>query len=158
MNPYTLLNIEEGCSRIELKTRYRLLCKMYHPDKMNQDPTSVRIFQMLQTAYQNIKESMNGTIVVEVPSEDNDIPINSESTVNNHKKEDNKQFSTEDVNNLVTVLGQRLHDPWFDQGFSLTDYFGDVTIPEKNKTTSSSSLRPISTRSVKQKDKKKIPY
>lgn len=150
MNPYTLLNIHEGCSRSELKARYKILCKMYHPDKLGQDPTSVVIFQMIQQAYTNIKNMMDETILVNVSTEmksnSNDIPVHSDSVVNTTKKvtrQEPSQSELEQMQNLVRVLGQKLHDPWFDQGFSLTDYFGDVTIPEKDKKSSS---RPISTR------------
>ena len=152
MNPYTLLNLHEGCSRSELKSRYKILCKMYHPDKLGQDPTSVVIFQMIQQAYTNIKNMMDDTILVNVSTEmkSNEIPVHSDSVVNTTKKvtkQESSQNEVQQMQNLVRVLGQKLNDPWFDQGFSLTDYFGDVTIPEKNKK--SCSVRPISTRTAR---------
>ncbi|WP_317327386.1 DnaJ domain-containing protein [Turicibacter sanguinis] len=63
---YELLGIKEGCSIEELKSAYRKMIKIYHPDKLNSVDLNPMIKEDLlkkakeiQRAYESIKEWEN---------------------------------------------------------------------------------------------------
>mmetsp|Transcript_10885 Transcript_10885/g.23230 ORF Transcript_10885/g.23230 Transcript_10885/m.23230 type:complete len:269 (-) Transcript_10885:152-958(-) len=49
-NPYTVLGVDEGASAADIKKRYFLLAKQYHPD-VNKDPGAKEHFQEISDAY-----------------------------------------------------------------------------------------------------------
>lgn len=185
-NPHEVLGIDENVTTEHLKKRYKKLCRLYHPDKHDQDKTSLFMFQLIQKSYQSIlksRENSSGSLDVELdesnekegkksdqdfvrfvrankintkPEEKNDeLSTNlKRKNTQNKQQEHDKSDILKDTNiseNDIRVLAQRIKDPWFQPEFSLTEFFGDVSIPDKssnnNQSTSTTSyLRPKSTR------------
>ena len=121
MDPHKLLGIKEGCTDKELKERYRKVCFLFHPDKMQQDPSAIVIFQLLTEAHGLIKNMRqpHGT--------DTQAP----SAAKSYKKKANRPAPTS--NNCDTTVGHTLQDPWFQQDFSLHDYFTELTVSKPKK-------------------------
>ena len=143
MNPYNLLGIDEEVSYDDLKKRYKTVCKMFHPDKHGGDKSAVFIFQMITKAYNQIKESKKRTNIPKIPKiKQSDVDGKKQSEqINNHQS---IVPGTNITENDIRILGQQLKDPWFNPDFNLTDFFGDVAVPEKNENNN--TMRPVSTR------------
>lgn len=133
-NPYEILGVDETWEVKDIKKRFRKLCKVYHPDKHENDKTAVVFFQMLHKAYESLSNQNKL-----------DLPMLEEPK----KKEPPKNVVVPGTNiteNDMRILGERLKDPWFNPSFSLTEFFGDVAVPDKNKPNKTQSMRPSSTR------------
>lgn len=52
-NPFRVLGVSVYSSENEIKSKYRELCKLYHPDSPK---GNVEKFEQVQKAYQSIKE------------------------------------------------------------------------------------------------------
>tara|TARA_B100001741_G_scaffold313747_2_gene321671 strand:- start:3309 stop:3749 length:441 start_codon:yes stop_codon:yes gene_type:complete len=145
MNPHHLLGVDENVDSDDLKKRYKTVCKMFHPDKHNQDKSSVFVFQLVKEAYENIKTSRKKIHIPKIPKIV-DGEVKSE-TAKPEKPEEKKDASivpgTNITENDIRILGEQLKDPWFHPSFSLTDFFGDVSVPEKN---TKKDMRPQSSR------------
>ena len=129
MDPYKLLGVEQDCDDTGLKKRYKHVSRMFHPDKHNQDPTSIAVFQMIKNAYDNIKnirEHKTHIIPKIEPPKSDQRQIRDTST---HNKKENEKIANEQIR----TIAEPLRDPWFHPDFELTDFFGDVTIPKKKK-------------------------
>lgn len=124
MDPYKLLGVEQNCADTDLKKRYRHVSKMFHPDKHNQDPTSIAVFQMIKNAYDNIKNIREHKTHI-IPKIE---PPKSDQRQIRDTSKDNK---TE--NEQIRTIAEPLRDPWFHPEFELTDFFGDITIPKKKE-------------------------
>lgn len=114
MNPHDLLGVREGCGLSEVRDRYKKVCKMYHPDRHDQDPTSVHVFQCIQDAYGNLKR-----VTKKARSEHAGGEVESRPAV-----------ATEESTKRG-VLGHVNKDPYFHQEFSLCDMFHDVGVPDR---------------------------
>ncbi|MDQ7785605.1 MAG: J domain-containing protein [Desulfomonilaceae bacterium] len=55
-DPYKVLGIDPGATRHEIKRRYRLLSKMYHPDANSGDSNAEETFKLIQWAYETISK------------------------------------------------------------------------------------------------------
>ena len=133
-NPYEVLGVDESLDEKSLKRRYKQLCKMYHPDKHEGDKTAIYLFQLIQKAYESLKETK---IVLPMMESKKQSPPKSEPVVP----------GTNISENDIRILGEKLKDPWFHPSFNLTEFFGDVAIPEENKKTSKlNTIRPRSSR------------
>ena len=137
-DPHQILGVSEDIDDHTLKKRYKRLCKMFHPDKMDNDQTAVVFFTMIQNSYENIKRSR---VRIEIPLLDSP-PKNkkpstqkdtSEDSIEKKPKEDIVIEGTNITNNDIRILGEKLQDPWFHPSFNLTEMFGDVNIPKKKK-------------------------
>lgn len=54
---YTILGIDKSANENEIKTAYRSLAKLYHPDKQKEVTATTRAkFQSIQEAYEKVKE------------------------------------------------------------------------------------------------------
>jgi len=120
MNPHIILGVQQDVDNEHLRKRYKKVCKMFHPDKHNNDPSAVALFQVVVDAYESIKASRKRITVEDVEIE-NPTP----------KKEDVIIPGTNITQNDVKILGDYLKDPWFDPGFSLVEMFKDVDIPSR---------------------------
>jgi DnaJ-class molecular chaperone len=137
MNPHHLLGVDENIDHDELKKRYKTVCKMFHPDKHNQDKSAVFVFQLVKDAYDKIKSSRKKINIPKIP------------TITDTKEKPVQQTQMPSIvpgtnisENDIRILGEQLKDPWFHPSFNLTDFFGDVSVPEKNKK----DMRPQSSR------------
>lgn len=134
MNPYLVLGVDEDVSDTNLKKRYKTVCKMFHPDKHEDDKSAKVIFQILQDAYEKIK-LIRKKIVIE------DVVIEQEEKKKERKEEKKRKQNKEEVvipgTNItesdIKTLGQLNRDPWFHPDFNLTDYFGSDCFPGKKK-------------------------
>lgn len=54
MNPYKILGLNDGSSQMEIKSAFRTLAKIYHPDLNNQDTTDK--FREILVAYELLKQ------------------------------------------------------------------------------------------------------
>ena len=52
LNPYEVLGVSPSMSEVEIKSRYRKLVKMYHPDASGGNPTK---FMEIQKAWEDLK-------------------------------------------------------------------------------------------------------
>lgn len=133
-NPHEILGVEEGDNMSTIKQRFKTVSKIYHPDKHMNDKTAIIIYQIIRNAYDSLKESKKKIVL---PVMDPQIVEKKESLSKDDTKAVIKQDSivpgTNITENDIRILGERLNDPWFHPEFELTDFFGDVTIPEKNK-------------------------
>lgn len=138
LNPYALLGVKEGCTEKELRTRYKAACKMFHPDKHGQDPTSIFVFQLIQRSYENIETMMKMPMC---PKAQVNKPVirgeergreqreqREEKREKREKGSSSKDLTREDI---LQILGMPLEDPYFAQPFSLSDMFGDVEIKKE---------------------------
>ena len=142
MDPHKVLSIPENIEESDLRRRYKKLCKMYHPDKMNNDDTAHFFFTMIQEAYENIKSSRTK---IEIPRIDSsEKQRTSRSNGNSDEKtveikssgEQDKKIlipGTNITDNDIRILGEKFQDPWFHPSFNLTDMFGEVNVPKKKK-------------------------
>ena len=134
-DPHKILSVPEDIDDSQLKKRYKKLCKLFHPDKLNNDETAVFFFTVIQEAYENIKKSREK---FEIPMINSPKRHNNDCNATNMKtkkeKESDKKIIVEGTNitdNDIRILGEKLQDPWFHPSFSLTEMFGDVNIPKK---------------------------
>ena len=137
MNPHHLLGVDENTDSEELHKRYKKVCKIFHPDKHNQDKSAVFVFQLVKDAYDKIKSSRKKIHIPKIPKisdskEQAAQPAQMPSIVP----------GTNITENDIRILGEQLKDPWFHPAFNLTDFFGDVSVPEKSKK----DMRPQSSR------------
>lgn len=139
LNPYTVLGVEEDVNESDLKKRYKFVSKMIHPDKHAQDKSAVALFQIVKNAYENIKASKKK---IELPVLDPQLEHTEKSNSQPLPKEPVIVPGTNITENDIRILGEQIKDPWFHQDFALTDFFGDVTVPDKKND----SMRPTSTR------------
>lgn len=118
MDPHKLLCVEQGSSEEALKSRFKTLRVLFHPDKLKNDPTSVVVFQLIQEAYRRLTSKRDPP----------PLPPPTEEPVVHAKKSRNLP-----AGNHVTTVGHTLKDPWFQQDFSLEDYFADVKMAPRSK-------------------------
>lgn len=135
MNPHHLLGVDENIDSDDLKKRYKTVCKMFHPDKHNQDKSAVFVFQLVKDAYDNIKSTRKKINIPKIPK--------IAATQPEVKKEESIVPGTNITENDIRILGEKFQDPWFHPSFNLTEFFGDVSVPDKN---TKKDLRPESSR------------
>lgn len=134
MDPYKVLAIEPGCSRVELKARYKVVSKLYHPDKVKSDATAAFLFQQIVQAYESIKnvaQDKPATTDTRRPLADA-IPKSGRNT--------NDPASTSSSNTVTTVGAPRMN-AYFTPDFNLTEYFGDIPIPKEGNRARSTTPR-----------------
>lgn len=61
MDNYSILNLKSGATIVEIKARYRVLCKQYHPDKTGGDKDKTEKFLAIKDAYEALLVGDNGT-------------------------------------------------------------------------------------------------
>lgn len=61
MSNYVILGIKPGASIIEIKSRYRVLCKEYHPDKTGGDKIKTAKFITIKDAYEALLKGDSGS-------------------------------------------------------------------------------------------------
>lgn len=141
-DPHKLLGVSEAASVEEVRRRYKKVSRMFHPDKHESDRSAVFVFQMVSSAYKTLKEIRNRI----------ELPLTEDSKT---KKEEAQPPpsnvivpGTNITENDIRVLGEKIQDPWFNPSFDLTEFFGDVAIPDKGekKGSTETSMRPRSTR------------
>ena len=142
-NPHNILGVEEDVDDSELKKRYKFVSKIVHPDKHNNDKSAQSLFQIVKNAYDTIKNSRNKIYLPKVPEPVQDKQKPSDTKVETVQKTEVAANITQEDLNTIRILGQQLKDPWFNPNFNLTEFFGDVAIPEKKKST---DMRPTSSR------------
>lgn len=59
-NPYSVLGLSPGASEDEIKKKYRVLVKQYHPDLHPDDPEAARKMSEINEAYEMIKSGNTG--------------------------------------------------------------------------------------------------
>lgn len=144
INPHILLGVDEDADDDVVRKRYKTVSKMFHPDKHQNDKSAVAIFQLLREAYDKIKESRKKIVIPKIPkveklSAKKDTPSTPAPTPIANPVVPGTNITENDIR----ILGEQIKDPWFHQDFSLTDFFGDVAIPEDKK---SGNMRPSSSR------------
>lgn len=150
MNPHEILGVEEGIELDSLKRRYKILSKMFHPDKHQNDKSAVFFFQLIKKSYDSIVSSREKIVIPDVKISKSKM----QSSRQNIKKEEGSDDQSQEhrnekmipgtsiTQNDIRVLSEKLHDPWFQPEFSLTEFFGDVNVPKKKDK----DMRPKSTR------------
>ena len=146
MNPHEILGVEEGVEPDSLKRRYKILSKMFHPDKHQNDKSAVFFFQLIKKSYDAIVSSREKIVIPDVKiskSKMQSSKLKKEELSESQEHRSEKIIpGTNITQNDIRVLSEKLHDPWFQPEFSLTDFFGDVSIPKKKDK----DMRPKSTR------------
>ena len=143
MNPHDILGVEEGADFVTVKKRFRSVSKIFHPDKHQNDPTAVVLFQLIRDAYDKLKNNMHK---IELPRIDV-TPVEAKDHVDPRVKETGGTApSVVPPEFDIRILGEKLKDPWFNQDFSLYELFGDVTIPESKQSKPVPSM-PLSEKS-----------
>ena len=148
MNPHEILGVEEGIEPDSLKRRYKILSKMFHPDKHQNDKSAVFFFQLIKKSYDSIVSSREKIVIPDVKISKSKIQSSrsrkEEKSDNQSQEHRNEKMipGTNITQNDIRVLSEKLHDPWFQPEFSLTEFFGDVNIPKKKDK----DMRPKSTR------------
>jgi hypothetical protein len=159
MNPHEILGVQEGIEADSLKRRYKILSKMFHPDRHQNDKSAVFFFQLIKKSYDSILLSREEIVIPEVIISKSEMQSSKQKT----KKEDTKKAERQEkqerqerqehrnekiipgtniTQNDIRVLSEKMHDPWFQPEFSLTEFFGDVSLPKKKDK----NMRPKSTR------------
>ena len=157
INPYKLLDVDETIEDNVLRKRYKTVSKMIHPDKHNQDGSSVFIFQLVKAAYENIKASRQRMMIpkvsvpkvnkIEEKANEIEVDVSESNAQQNEEKKNTIVPGTNITENDIRILGQLNIDPWFNPNFNLTEFFGDVEIPDQNKNKNkTNNMRPQSTR------------
>ena len=145
MNPHEILGVEEGIDADSLKRRYKILCKMFHPDKHQNDRSAVFFFQLIKKGYESLVSSREKIVIPDVKISKSKLPSSKQDTKKEEQSGRQKERiipGTNITQNDIRVLSEKLHDPWFQPEFSLTEFFGDVNIPKKKEK----DMRPKSTR------------
>jgi curved DNA-binding protein CbpA len=128
IDPHDVLGVEQGADEKRLLKRYRKVCKMFHPDKHDNDRSAVTIFQLVQKSYNALVKSKEK---IQLPI----IPYETKDKQEEHKKKENKTEpivpGTNITENDIRIIGEKINDPWFHPSFSLADFFGDVAVPDK---------------------------
>lgn len=62
MSNYVILGVKEGATIVEIKTRYRILCKEYHPDKTGGDRNKTAKFLLIKDAYEALLKGDSGKV------------------------------------------------------------------------------------------------
>lgn len=133
MNPHEVLGVDESVSDDALRRRLRILSKMFHPDKHQNDKSAVFFFQLIQKSFKSIQESRTKIVIPDVSI----TPKPSASTPRHPTEEIDSTSQLSE--SAIRTLSHRLHDPWFQPEFSLTEFFGDVSIPKEKHPPSSTS-------------------
>ena len=121
MNPYLVLGVDESISDKELKTRYKAVCKMFHPDKYQGDKSAVIMFQIVQDAYDKIKYMRKKVRVEEVV-----IECDSKELTQTH------QIPVPNISHTdINALSQWVQNSYFHPDFNLMEYFQDVQVQKK---------------------------
>lgn len=151
-NPHEVLGVEEDASEDSVKKRYKRVSKMFHPDKHDQDPSSKFFFQMIVDAYTKIKRSREKIELPRIEDKRKKEKKEKDLELERDKRSQEKTKlraetpvivpGTNITENDIRILGEQIKDPWFQQPFELTDFFGDVAIPENKKK----DMRPKSSR------------
>jgi curved DNA-binding protein CbpA len=55
---YSILGLSRNATTAEIKTAYRRLVKLYHPDKNPNNPSAVEKFRLIQDAYDTLSDSI----------------------------------------------------------------------------------------------------
>ena len=63
MDYYTILDLNENCTKEEIKKKYRELCLIYHPDKNNGDDKQ---FKKINEAYETLYDIEDQLIVADL--------------------------------------------------------------------------------------------
>lgn len=133
-NPHEILGVAEGDDMSTIKQRFKTISKIYHPDKHGNDKSAIVIYQIIRNAYDSLKESKKKIVL---PVMDPQIVEKKDSLPKEKTKSELKSDTVVPGINItendIRILGERLNDPWFHPEFDLTDFFGDVKIPEKSK-------------------------
>ncbi len=127
-NPHEILGVEEGDDMSVIRQRYKMVSKMFHPDKHRNDKSAIAVFQLVKSCYDSLKESKKKIVLPIIDSIDAQ-PTKPDETISHEKS--SVISGTNITENDIRILGERLNDPWFHPEFDLTDLFGDVKIPEK---------------------------
>lgn len=61
MDNYSILNLKSGATIIEIKSRFRVLCKQYHPDKTGGDKAKTAQFLIIKDAYEALLKGDSGS-------------------------------------------------------------------------------------------------
>ena len=146
-DPHKLLGVSETASLEEVRRRYKKVSKMFHPDKCDNDRSAVFVFQMVSSAYKTLKEVRNR---IELPLTEDSKTKEEETHPPPSTLSNVIVPGTNITENDIRVLGEKIQDPWFNPSFDLTEFFGDVAIPDKGEKSGSksteTSMRPRSTR------------
>ena len=129
-NPHQILGVEESADMSTVKKRFKIVSKMFHPDKHGNDPSAVVIYQIIRSSYDTLKENKS-KIVLPVLEE----KIKQHIETPNSSVADSSSKITE---NDIKILGEKLLDPWGNPHLNLAEMFGDVNIPKSNNDTSNS--------------------
>ena len=139
-NPHEILGVEEGADESTIRKRFKSLSKIYHPDKHNNDPSSIALYQIIRNSYDNLKESKKKIQLPMINSIDNNSKKREANDLKKRENQENdsnkKDIVVEGTNiteNDIRILGEKFKDPWFHPSFELTEFFGDIRIPEKTK-------------------------
>lgn len=55
-NYYSILNLEENATSLEIKRAYKRLANIYHPDKTHNDPVKTEFFKKIVIAYETLSD------------------------------------------------------------------------------------------------------
>ena len=119
MDPHKLLGVSEAIDAQALQARFRVLSKMFHPDRHKQDPTAVVVFQLLTEAHRLVHEMKTDPAAPRLAAR-HSVPLAVPAR--------GGRADAPDAPVTSTAVGERLTDPYFAPSFALSDYFGDVTI------------------------------
>lgn len=132
LNPHEILGVEEGCDMETIKKRFKTVSKMFHPDKHKNDLSAIAIYKIIRSSYDTLKENKSKIVL---PVLDPQIEDANTKKPKAGPKDDIVISGTNISENDIRILGEKLNDPWFSPQFDLTDFFGDVKIPDKTKST-----------------------
>ena len=126
-NPHEILGVQEGDDLSVIKQRFKTVSKMFHPDKHQNDKTAIALYQIIRSSYDSLKESKKKLVLpmidpqLDIKKKDDAAIVQEKSVVP----------GTNITENDIRILGEQIKDPWFHPTFELTDFFGDITIPDK---------------------------
>ena len=83
-SPYSILNVNENASFQEIKSSYRKLSMLHHPDRNPDNPNSKKVFQNINTAYEYLTNNNKYNSSTKFPSKPDNIFNNDSKNVSNN--------------------------------------------------------------------------